>query len=200
MAPTKVKLAFIDNDAKRKTTYKKRKNSLLKKTEELSTLCGLQACAIVYGPNDDEPEIWPSASGVQNVLAKFRSEPKSEQSKRMENQESLIAQSIVKGRKKIQELVQENKHNEMCLFLFQCLKLGNFELHDNKATSVDFNILSSLIEKNLYNISKRLEWVKVQPLMQAATHEVALHEDGNGLNMNANTKQSQQFINFLNVC
>ena len=60
MTRRKTKLTFIANDTERKTSYKKRKKSLLKKTEELSTLCGIEACAIVYGPDDPQPETWPS--------------------------------------------------------------------------------------------------------------------------------------------
>ncbi|KAE9594497.1 putative transcription factor MADS-type1 family [Lupinus albus] len=43
-------LTYIVSDAKRKATYKKRKASLIKKIDQISTLCGIEACAIIYGP------------------------------------------------------------------------------------------------------------------------------------------------------
>ncbi|KEH29199.1 MADS-box transcription factor family protein [Medicago truncatula] len=66
----KVKLAFIANA--RKTTYNKRQKGLFKKVYELSTLCGVEACAIVYGPYEPQPKIWPSPQGVQTVLSKIQ--------------------------------------------------------------------------------------------------------------------------------
>ncbi|KHN05998.1 Agamous-like MADS-box protein AGL80 [Glycine soja] len=125
MATGKLKLTFIANDSQRKTVCKKRKQSLLKKTEELSTLCGIEACAIVYGPNDHRPEIWPSESGVKNVLGKFMNKPQWEQSKKMMNQESFIAQSIMKSKDKLQKVVKENKEIEMSLFMAQCFQTAN---------------------------------------------------------------------------
>jgi hypothetical protein len=64
MARSKVKLALIVNDAARKESYKKRRKGLLKKVAELSTLSGIEVCAIVYGPYEPQPEIWPSPEGV----------------------------------------------------------------------------------------------------------------------------------------
>ncbi|KHN05997.1 agamous-like MADS-box protein AGL80 [Glycine soja] len=171
MARKKVKLAFIANNSKRKTTYNKRKQSLLKKTEELSTLCGIEACAIVYGPNDPRPEIWPSESGVINVLGKFKSMPQWEQTKKMANQERFIADSIVKGKEKLKKLADENKEKEMSLFMVQWLKTGKVQPEHNM-TMADFNVLSSMIDQNLKDIAKKMEMLNVnevipnQPQMQ----------------------------------
>ncbi|KAG4923557.1 hypothetical protein JHK87_049097 [Glycine soja] len=159
MATGKLKLTFIANDSQRKTVCKKRKQSLLKKTEELSTLCGVEACAIVYGPNDHRPEIWPSESGVKNVLGKFMNKPQWEQSKKMMNQESFIAQSIMKSKDKLQKVVKENKEIEMSLFMAQCFQTGMFQPHINM-TAADMNVLSSEIEQNLKDIDKRMEMLK----------------------------------------
>ncbi|CAH8259504.1 unnamed protein product [Arabidopsis lyrata] len=65
MTRKKVKVAYISNNSSRKATFKKRKKGLMKKVNELSTLCGINACAIIYSPYDSNPEVWPSNSGVQ---------------------------------------------------------------------------------------------------------------------------------------
>ena len=57
----------------------------MKKVIELSTLCGIKACAIVYSPYDAQPEVWPSPIVVQRVLAQFKNMPEMEQSKKMVN-------------------------------------------------------------------------------------------------------------------
>lgn len=83
MTRKKVKLAYIVNDSARKATFKKRKRGLMKKVSELSTLCGIEACAIVFSPYDAQPELWPSPIGVQRVLSQFKKMPEMEQSKKM---------------------------------------------------------------------------------------------------------------------
>ncbi|KAG6519217.1 hypothetical protein ZIOFF_022709 [Zingiber officinale] len=53
-------LGWIAHDATRRATFKKWKRSLLKKVSELATLCSIDACAVVYGPEEEAPEVWPS--------------------------------------------------------------------------------------------------------------------------------------------
>ncbi|QCD91395.1 Transcription factor [Vigna unguiculata] len=68
MARKKLDLTYIINDSKRKTTLKKRKHGLIKKMNEITTLCGIEACAIIYSPNDPQPEVWPSEPEVQRKI------------------------------------------------------------------------------------------------------------------------------------
>ncbi|KAL6135268.1 hypothetical protein ACLB2K_067496 [Fragaria x ananassa] len=68
MTRKKVKLTYITNDSARKATFKKRKMGLMKKVRELTTLCDIDACAIIYSPYDSQPEVWPSHLGAQREL------------------------------------------------------------------------------------------------------------------------------------
>ncbi|XP_010246969.1 PREDICTED: agamous-like MADS-box protein AGL80 [Nelumbo nucifera] len=70
MAGKKVKFALISNESAR-TTFKKRKNGLMKNVSELSTLCGVSACAIIYSLYGKCLDVWPSISDAQRVLARF---------------------------------------------------------------------------------------------------------------------------------
>ncbi|XP_020237628.1 agamous-like MADS-box protein AGL80 [Cajanus cajan] len=175
MPKTKVKLAFITNDAARKATYKQRKKGILKKIEELSTYCGIESCAIIYGPFVEAPEIWPSESGVQNVLGKFRTMTEWEQNRKMLDQEGFIEQNIVKGREKVKKLAKENKEKEMNMLMHQCLKSGKID-PDNYMMATDFVNLSAVIDKKLKEINRKLETLNVnempphQPKMQATTN------------------------------
>ncbi|KAF7816316.1 agamous-like MADS-box protein AGL80 [Senna tora] len=154
MTRKKVKLAFIANDSARKATYKKRKKGLIKKVDELTTLCGIEACAIVYSPYDPQPEIWPSAMGVQRVLSKFRRMPELEQSKKMVNQEGFLKQRIVKAKEQVKKQRKENREKEMTQIMYQYLSAGKI-LHN--MTMADLNDLAWLIEQNLKEIGRRVE-------------------------------------------
>ncbi|CAL0334585.1 unnamed protein product [Lupinus luteus] len=163
MTRNKVKLTYIADDSKRKATYKKRKNGLIKKTNEISTLCGIEACAIIYGPNETQPEVWPSHPEVQRVVNKFRTMPEHEQNKYMLNQESFLTKSIMKTRDQLKKLRNENKKIEMELFMFQCLSTGSTN------NMVDSNDLLCVINQSL----KEIEWKKSRVQPQQGTVEAA---------------------------
>ncbi|XP_058762979.1 agamous-like MADS-box protein AGL80 [Vicia villosa] len=155
MTRKKVKLAFIENDKARKLAYNKRKKSLVKKVDEISTLCGIDACSIIYGPYDPQPEIWPSPSGVEKVLLKFKTAPEFEQSRRMVNQESFLRQRISKGEKQLQNLWRDNRENETTMLMFQCLNAGKVVQKD--VSMAGLNDLAWMIDQNLKKIGRRLE-------------------------------------------
>lgn len=158
-----MKLALIANDCARRASYRRRKKSMLKKIEELSTLCGVEACAIVYSSFDQEPQIWPSESGVKNVVEKFRAMPEWKKHK-MGNQESVMEKSIVKGKRKITKLEEENKEMEITMFMFQCLDKTRVQPPHNM-TLPDLNLLSSVIEQKLNDISRRLDFTDVTDIV-----------------------------------
>ncbi|PPS16936.1 hypothetical protein GOBAR_AA03639 [Gossypium barbadense] len=68
MIRKKVKLVYITNDSSRKATYKKRIKVLMKKMSELSTLCGINTCAIMYSPYESQLKVWPSPIGEKKMI------------------------------------------------------------------------------------------------------------------------------------
>ncbi|XP_071695264.1 agamous-like MADS-box protein AGL80 [Rutidosis leptorrhynchoides] len=157
MTRKKVKLEFIDDDSKRKATFKKRKKGLMKKVNELSTLCGIDACAIIYSPYEPQPEVWPNNIGVQRVLAQFKRMPEMEQSKKMVNQDSFIRQRITKTNDQLKKLIKENRDKEMTEVMYQCLtgkgSIANLILPD-------LNDLGGLVDQTMKDICKRIESLK----------------------------------------
>jgi len=209
MTRKKVKLAFIANDSARKATFKKRKKGLMKKVSELSTLCGIDACAIVYSPYDPQPEVWPSPMGVQRVLAKFRRMPELEQSKKMVNQESFLRQRILKAKDQLKKQRKDNREKEMTQLMFQYLSAGKI-MHN--ISMVDLNDLAWLIDQNLKDINRRIEVLtkntqsQTQVAAPAVTDVVAKIEDkgqgshnGQGFDINMDLMHKQNwFMNLMN--
>ncbi|TYI16122.1 hypothetical protein ES332_A08G232900v1 [Gossypium tomentosum] len=136
MTRKNVKLAYITNDSARKATYKKRKKGLMKKVSELSTLCGINVCAIMYNPYESQPKVWPSPMGVQRM----------EQSKKMVNQESFLSQRISKATEQLKKHCKDNWEKEM--------------------TQVMFNNISGerLLDENMREIDKRIAALANTPL------------------------------------
>ncbi|KAK6911714.1 Transcription factor, MADS-box [Dillenia turbinata] len=162
MTRKKVKLAYIQNDSARKLTFKKRKKGLMKKVSELSILCGIEACAVIYGPYEQQPDVWPSPLVAQRILANFKGLPEMDKSKKMMTQEGFIRQQILKARDHLERLQKDNRERVMTQVMSDCLTgkpIHNMSLHD-------LNDLGWLVENRCKDIVKRLESLK-QPVLPA---------------------------------
>ncbi|KAI3915490.1 hypothetical protein MKW92_030272 [Papaver armeniacum] len=89
MARTK-KVAYIPNSAARRATFKKRRMDLLKRVSEVSILCDVDACAIVYEPDNPQPNVWPARPEAHRVLMRFKSLPEGDQ---LENDQESSAEN-----------------------------------------------------------------------------------------------------------
>lgn len=158
----KVKLAFMVSDSARKITYNKRKTSLIKKVNELTTLCGIDGCAIVYSEFHSEPEVWPSPWEVQKVFTKFKSYSEFEQGKKKLNQESYLRERIMKSKEQLMKLEKNNWETKKSLILFQCLVKEDF------VDTLNSNVLNDLA----WEINEKLEEItsKANELDTSATN------------------------------
>ncbi|KAK1550622.1 hypothetical protein Q3G72_027019 [Acer saccharum] len=150
MTRRKVKLCYITDDSTRKTCFKKRKKGLLKKVCELSTLCGIDACAIIYSPYNNQPDVWPSHHGVQRIVSQFQRMPEMEQSKRMMDQDSFLKQRIMKSNDQLIKQRRDNREKEMTEVMFQMLVGRSLQPFD----MIDLNDVGWTIEQYLKDIYK----------------------------------------------
>ncbi|RYQ99376.1 hypothetical protein Ahy_B07g087314 [Arachis hypogaea] len=159
MARSKVKLAYITNDAARRVTYKKRKRGMMKKISELSTLCGVDACAIVYNSRQDahpldEPEVWPSRMGVERVIEKFRQMPEIDQNRKRMDHADYLTLRIAKEKEKLKKKRHDNNEKE-----FQ-LRMHDFMLRNRLPENLSFFDLNNLAyhtDMKLREIDMRLQ-------------------------------------------
>ncbi|KAK8620188.1 hypothetical protein V6N13_066670 [Hibiscus sabdariffa] len=149
MTRKKIKLAFITNDAARNAAYKKRKKGMVKKLSELTILCGVEACVVIYPPgSDSQPEAWPSTVIAHSLFAEYKTLP----ANRMVNQESFLEQWIKKATERLEKLQEENRRKELIQVMFQ--NLGRNELQNVKKE--DLEELEWLIDQNLKDIDERI--------------------------------------------
>ncbi|CAK9311714.1 unnamed protein product [Citrullus colocynthis] len=166
MTRKKVKLAYITNDAARKATFKKRKKGLLKKLTELTTLCGIEACAIIFSPFGSQLDLWPSTLGFQRVLSKFKSLPEMEKCKKMVNQETFLHDRIAKAADQLKKLQRENREKEIARLMFQSLVVGAAPPPDLNV--IELNDLGWLVDQTMVDINKRMGLLTAkQPRVEA---------------------------------
>ncbi|KAH7862239.1 hypothetical protein Vadar_001920 [Vaccinium darrowii] len=184
MTRKKVKLAFITNDSARKATFKKRKKGLMKKVNELSTLCGIDACAIIYSPYESQPDVWPDTGGAQRMLTQFKRMPEMEQSKKMVNQEGFTRRRIVKATEQLKKQCKDNREKEMTEVMYQCLTGRGLQ----NLVMADLHDLGWLIDQKLKDIHKKIESLKKSNSSQAvapggsskSASEMVKNEGGQG--------------------
>ncbi|XP_021771891.1 agamous-like MADS-box protein AGL80 [Chenopodium quinoa] len=159
MTRNKVKLEFITNDSARKATFNKRKKGLFKKVSELTTLCGVDACAIIYSPYAPSAEVWPSQAGAHSVLKRFKNLSQDDQGKKMLDQEKYLKQRIAKAEQLLEKLKKNNREKEINNIMYECLNgtrnLEGLNLEDTmdlcmlaRKTSKEINERIVSLEKN----------------------------------------------------
>ncbi|XP_050384409.1 agamous-like MADS-box protein AGL80 [Argentina anserina] len=201
MTRKKVNLTYITNDSARKATFKKRKKGLMKKVSELTTLCDIDACAIVYSPYDSQPDVWPSPLGVHRVLAQFKTMPEMEQSKKMVNQESFLRQRINKAQEQLKKQKKDNREKDMTRVMFQSLTGKTLQ----GLTMSDLTDLGWVIDQYLKDIQLRVKNIKeeavktqnqaqgAQGVTAAADHRMAaMKNNGEGSSSNMAMKSGEE--------
>ncbi|KAH7671657.1 MADS box transcription factor domain-containing protein [Dioscorea alata] len=198
MARRKVKLSWIANDSARKATLKKRRKGMLKKTKELSVLCDVNACAIVYSPDEYRPEVWPpEPERAMRVLSSFKSLPEMEKSKKMLNQEGFLRQCISKTQEQLQKLEKENRESRTKLLMLQGLDGNNGSRIMHALTVEDVTSLASLLEKKAKLVEDRLNHLTMMnhadaEANAAAAALVAVNNNNNHHHNNIHPNYHQQ--------
>ena len=61
----------------REKLFNIRKKTIMKKSSELSILCGVEVGAIIFScdPSDPTPEVWPDHEGVQQLIERCHDRP-----------------------------------------------------------------------------------------------------------------------------
>lgn len=110
----------IPKDTSRNVTFLKRKRGLRKKVEELSILCGVEACMVCFGPQTDQqtsqdqpPDVWPNTSKALEIIERYRRLSKEEQDKKKLDNSCFLEQRIKKLGFELNMRRKENKDLEM---------------------------------------------------------------------------------------
>ncbi|MDV3199999.1 MAG: MADS-box domain-containing protein [Candidatus Phytoplasma australasiaticum] len=144
---TRRTLAYIAEDSDRKATFKKRKQSLVKKARELSVLCGVEVCAVVGSPfTGIGTEVFPDEGGVREGYARFKSMTEAEQTRKKFSQEMITKEMVEKVRGKALKVSMGNREREMTEVMFQCL--GGKQISD-AMNLVDLNDLALFTQKKI---------------------------------------------------
>ncbi|KAE8796017.1 Agamous-like MADS-box protein AGL80 [Hordeum vulgare] len=124
-APKKATLGYISDDSTRRSRYKKRLKGLMKKADEMATLCDVDTCVVVYGEDEAAPVVFPSpAAKAVGILKEFNGMPELGHCKKTMDQEGLLTQRIARLREQIDRSRREC-HDSEIRYLLQKIMQGN---------------------------------------------------------------------------
>ncbi|XP_019085613.1 PREDICTED: MADS-box transcription factor PHERES 2-like [Camelina sativa] len=148
----KTKYSLIEDEASRKRSFIKRKKGMMKKLAQLSTLCDIKTCAVIYSPYNPDPEAWPSREGAEKVISDFMEVPMDDRNKRSFDQERFLRVRIAKEEAKLQKMRTGNQNFEIQNIMFGCLK-GEIDVH--KLGEKDIQDLNSFIDTYINKLTCR---------------------------------------------
>ncbi|PWA71378.1 transcription factor, MADS-box [Artemisia annua] len=152
---------YIEKATERKATYNKRKKGLTAKLDQITTLCGVEACAIINGPYKPGYEVWPNDHEVvRSLLIKFRSMSVMDRSKHMENKTMYLENRIKKLEDRIKKQMTLNRGLEMDNLMSDCLS-GQVSVADDLDIPKK-QAISSLADQNVMEIDERLQLMENQ--------------------------------------
>ncbi|CAN0928228.1 Agamous-like MADS-box protein AGL86 [Linum grandiflorum] len=156
MGRNKVQHKLIANEAARKNTFKKRKVGLWNKLREISTLCGVFACGIIFHDfsgkekkNQSKVDAWPSVPQTADLLKKMKALPERKQKKYKLSHDSLLNGSVEKLEEKLKEEIEKNHLLEI-EWLLKC----EDDDHMKGASSYRYEDLNDLV-----NLKGKMEMV-----------------------------------------
>ncbi|KAK9706582.1 hypothetical protein RND81_07G136700 [Saponaria officinalis] len=142
------------NDYARKVSFNKRKKCLVKKLTEITTLCDVEGCAVIYNPGEDEPEskVFPA-----NDISKFT---EADRTKKMLSQESYVMERIDKAGDQLQKLQAQNRERKASDLWFEYLVDSTKSLVD--LSDWDLHDLDKLNARNIRQIDQYIEDVRAR--------------------------------------
>ncbi|XP_019096769.1 PREDICTED: floral homeotic protein PMADS 1-like [Camelina sativa] len=160
MARKKIKLAWIENDNSRVIRSKKRREGLLKKIEEVTILCDVKACIIMFSPEEDYPMVWPSLKQVRDLLDDFFALPEIEKKKKETSLQSYLKEKTKKVHEQLMKTHKKNQNyaiDQMMLQLHRGRSIADLDLNEIYA-------LISFSKDNVMLHRKKLHFVQHSPL------------------------------------
>ncbi|XP_057541067.1 agamous-like MADS-box protein AGL80 [Amaranthus tricolor] len=156
MPRKKVKLAFIVNDTGRKASYIKRKNGLLKKMDELTTLCDVKACAILETPYEPHPVVWPTHAVAREMIECFEQLPEIEKVEKMVSHQDFLQQRLTKAEQHLEKQQRDNRVEEVTQIMHQCLVGKSIE----DLSLLELSDLNWVVNDSLTKIYERIDILK----------------------------------------
>ncbi|CAN8324876.1 unnamed protein product [Cochlearia groenlandica] len=138
----------------------KRRLGLIKKVSELTILCDVKACLIIFSLNEAEPMLFPpSADAVRDLLDRYFALPIIEQKKKETSLGAYLKNKTSEAEERLRKIQKKNLEDEVVKLMKQ-LRLGRSigDFSDGEISK-----LLSFTKEKILNFRKRLDPGKERP-------------------------------------
>ncbi|KAL1317883.1 hypothetical protein AAHE18_15G165200 [Arachis hypogaea] len=210
MGRGRLSMELIQKEKARKTTFVKRKNGLMKKVDEFSTLCGVDVCLIIYGPNFDgqrptKPETWPQDTDqVRRIIQKYHNTT-SDRPPRIYDVEKYYRDRVKKVEGEISKVHKEKEKPK------PKITYPTWDTSFNDLREDQLIMFAGILDSKIVSCNQRINMLKQDPKGKAimveskdnvdenvfATLYLASSNPSSYLNFMPNKSQQAQFIPHL---
>ncbi|KAL1188158.1 Agamous-like MADS-box protein AGL80 [Cardamine amara subsp. amara] len=173
MTIKKIKLAWIENNNSRALSLRKRRLAFSKKVNELTILCDVRACIIMFSPNEAEPMVWPSVESARLLLDEFFAIPDFKRRKKETNLQEYLQEKT----KKVQEILIRTQKEIMEYLTDQLMVQLQHGRRISDLNMCEVYTLLSYSKVQIMLYRKRLEFMQHPPLLDLP---LPLFEDQSG--------------------
>ncbi|XP_059626035.1 MADS-box transcription factor PHERES 2-like [Cornus florida] len=215
MGRAKLKMELISNEKKRHSTFQKRNKGLKKKAYELSTLCDVNVCMIIYGPKQNEHHsmelgMWPSnPHEIQRMIELFKNRSEQDRNSRTHDLSDFFEDRTRKVEEEVEKLRKKNDNEA---------KYPSWDQRYNTLSEEHLRQLSSLLDDKVAVAKDQLELMKLgnqssevipgggiidctTPIQYSSqTHPYYFRDDDFTRNMHLNFIHDQYSISSVNPC
>ncbi|XP_055835401.1 agamous-like MADS-box protein AGL17 isoform X2 [Solanum dulcamara] len=161
MGRSKIKVELIQDHKKRMTTLVKRKAGLVKKISQLSILCNIKACMIIYeGNNHQHDQIWPNdPNEVKELINLYKNQPFQGRSKR----DKTLSNYFEDDQKKKVDIVPK--------------KYPTWDSRFDYLSEKELQNLVGLLEKKMENAKGKVEFLKNKKIQDSNIASSLSHQE-----------------------
>ncbi|KAF7840418.1 agamous-like MADS-box protein AGL82 [Senna tora] len=185
MGRGKLAMKLIEKEKSRKATYHKRKNGIMKKAHELSTLCGIDSCLIIYSPNSNnhQPETWPQDPiEIQRIISKYEAKIAE---KRPKNYDVI---EFFKDRKNKVEAETSKLHKERLKMLYP-----TWDNSFNNLGEDQLRMFANALDAKIEGCREKINMLKKKRYLKEKAVESVVSSNRSHLCFLQNTSETQDF-------
>ncbi|KZV46895.1 hypothetical protein F511_36033 [Dorcoceras hygrometricum] len=134
----------ITNQRQRDKVYKNRSEGLLKKMNELSILCGIDAAIVIHKRDENNATLWPSSEIYRQRMQKFLNFSSAEREKKMVTHDKYLDQrlldesrNLLKSRRTNEVLEGELVTDDVTAGTISCEQLNLIHMNNMKVLADD---------------------------------------------------------------
>ncbi|XP_075473868.1 agamous-like MADS-box protein AGL80 [Primulina tabacum] len=146
-----IKHEKISDEKQRKKVYNNRSQGLLKKVNELSILCGIDAAVVIHKRDENNATLWPSPEIYMDRMQKFLNFSTAERERKMVTHDKFLDQRVVEESR---NLFKSQKTNEILEGELVTDELTNGRCSYEQLDIIHMNNMNSLADDMLERIDK----------------------------------------------